>query len=71
LTKVDATRNKLLIETRGDGKRPIQATDKTRVERNRKPAKLSDLKPGDRIVVRFQADGGTAVTATVILANGK
>ncbi|MEC9007765.1 MAG: hypothetical protein VX877_00815 [Planctomycetota bacterium] len=71
LAKVDPTRNKLLIETRGGGKQPVQTTDKTRVERNRKPAKLSDLKPGDRIVIRYESAGDEPVTATVILASGK
>ena len=71
MSKVNVKSGRLLVETRDGGKQSVEITEKTRIERNRKPAKLSELKPGDRIVIKYQPRESGPATATSILARGK
>ena len=61
----------MLVEIRGGGKQAVRITETTRIQRNRKPAKLSDLQPGDRVAVRYRPGESSPLTATSILARGK
>ncbi len=71
VASIDAKRGRLTVEIRGGGKQPIRIDDKTRIERNRQPARLSDLQPGDRIVVKHPPTESGPVTATAILARSR
>jgi len=71
VSKLGVEAGRLLIEVRGGGQQSVVISKSTRIERNRKPASLSDLKPGDRIVVTHSPVEAGPVTATTILASGK
>ena len=61
----------MTIEKRGGGTQSVRIDDKTRIERNRQAARLSDLQPGDRIVVKHSSTESGPVTATSILARSR
>jgi len=71
VASIDAKQGQLTVEIRGGGKQPVRIDDKTRIERNRQPARLSDLQPGDRIVVKHPPTESGPVTATSILARSR
>jgi len=71
VSKLDVKGGRLLVEIRGGGKQAVRISETTRIERNRKPAELSDLRSGDRIVVKHGPVESGPVTATTILTRGK
>ena len=71
VASIDAKRGQLTVEKRGGGTQSVRIDDKTRIERNRQAARLSDLQPGDRIVVKHSPTESGPVTATSILARSR
>jgi hypothetical protein len=71
VASINAKRGQLTIEKRGGGTQSVRIDDKTRIERNRQAARLSDLQPGDRIVVKHSSTESGPVTATSILARSR
>ena len=71
VVKIDAGGGRLLVESRAGDKRKALVTERTRIERNRKPARLTEIRPGDRIVIRHKATESGPLRATTILARGK
>ena len=71
VASIDAKRGQLTVEKRGGGTQSVRIDDKTRIERNRRAARLSDLQPGDRIVVKHSPTESGPVTATSILARSR
>ena len=71
VASIDAKRGQLTIEKRGGGTQSVRIDDKTRIERNRQAARLSDLQPGDRIVVKHAPAESGPVTATSILVRSR
>jgi len=71
VASIDAKRGQLTIEKRGGGTQSVRIDDKTRIERNRQAVRLSDLQPGDRIVVKHSPAESGPVTATSILARSR
>jgi hypothetical protein len=69
--KLDLEGGRFLVEIRGGGRQAVRISETTRIVRNRKPAKLSDLQSGDRIVVKHAPAESGPVTATTILARGE
>ena len=60
----------ITLKTFNGGTATVKLTDQTRFNKERQPAKLTDFKVGDSVVVRGEEAGANTYTATMVAGGG-